>query len=75
MMLDVLVIVAFGVLVYLGWILRFSWSEAGEGLPFELRADRLIYAERLFRSMGPVSITAKVDRIYRNAADELCCWN
>ena len=40
-------------------------------LPSELRTARLIYAERLFRSVGPVSITAKVDRVYRNAAGRL----
>jgi hypothetical protein len=40
-------------------------------LPPELRRTRLVYAERLFRSVGAVSITAKVDRVYRNAAGAL----
>ena len=37
-------------------------------LPAELRAARLIYAERLFRSSGPVRVSAKVDRAYRDRA-------
>jgi len=40
-------------------------------LPPELRRARLVYAERLFRSVGAVSVTAKVDRVYRNAAGAL----
>ena len=37
-------------------------------MPHELRASRLAYAERLFRSAGPVSVSARVDRAYRNQA-------
>ena len=37
-------------------------------MPHELRASRLAYAEQLFRSAGPVSVSAKVDRAYRNQA-------
>lgn len=37
----------------------------------ELRSACLVYAEQLFRSAGPVSISAKVDRVYRNAAGVL----
>lgn len=42
-----------------------------EYLPPELRGTRLVYAERLFRSPGPVLISAKVDRVYRNAKGAL----
>ena len=34
----------------------------------ELRASRLAYAEQLFRSEGPASVSARVDRAYRNQA-------
>ena len=53
--------------------LRFnrSWSGPRHKLPAELRRAKLAYAEQLFRSVGTVSITAKVDRVYRNAAGEL----
>ena len=37
-------------------------------LPRELRGARLVYAEHLFRVDGAVSITARVDRVYRDAA-------
>ena len=36
------------------------------GLPSKIRSATLIYAERLFRSGGAMSITAKVDRAYRD---------
>ena len=45
--------------------------KAGRPLPLELRGARLIYAERLFRSLSPVVITARVDRVYRNAKGKL----
>ena len=37
-------------------------------MPLELRASRLAYAEQLFRSSGPVSVSARVDRAYRDHA-------
>ena len=37
-------------------------------MPPELRASRLAYAEQLFRSSGPVSVSARVDRAYRDQA-------
>ena len=37
-------------------------------MPRELRASRLAYAEQLFRSSGPVSVSARVDRAYRDQA-------
>ena len=37
-------------------------------MPHELRASRLAYAEQLFRSAGPVSVSARVDRAYRDQA-------
>ena len=42
-----------------------------EELPPELRGTRLVYSERLFRSPGPVLITAKVDRVHRKAKGAL----
>lgn len=57
-------------LVLVFWLCR--WSSSANGLlPAELRGARLVYAERLFRSPEPVTITAKVDRVYRNATDNL----
>ena len=41
---------------------------ANDWMPPELRASRLTYAEQLFRSVGPVSVSAKVDRAYRDEA-------
>ena len=41
---------------------------ANDWMPRELRASRLAYAEQLFRSAGPVSVSAKVDRAYRDQA-------
>jgi len=37
-------------------------------MPQDLRASRLAYAEQLFRSAGPVSVSARVDRAYRDHA-------
>ena len=59
--LETVAIVCF--VVVLWWRLWLRPPE--EELPPELRGTRLVYAERLFRSLGPVSITAKVDRVYR----------
>ena len=41
---------------------------ANDWMPPELRASRLAYAEQLFRSVGPVSVSARVDRAYRDQA-------
>lgn len=40
-------------------------------LPAELRSATLVYAEQLFRSSGPMRITARVDRAYRKTAGVL----
>jgi len=37
-------------------------------LPQELRRATLVYAEQLFRTPGPITLTAKVDRGYRGPA-------
>ncbi|MFY9328525.1 MAG: PD-(D/E)XK nuclease family protein [Georgfuchsia sp.] len=73
MALDVLVIPFVGILilVILWWLWLLYIVRVAAVLPPELRTAPLIYAERLFRSVGPVSITAKVDRVYRNAMGEL----
>jgi hypothetical protein len=52
----------------LWWLQRRGLGPCGAVLPPELRRARLVYAERLFRADGAVSITAKVDRVYRKAA-------
>ena len=71
MALDVAIITFIAVLASL-WLLWCLHSARTVGtLPPELRTARLVYVERLFRSVGPVSISAKVDRVYRNAAGEL----
>ena len=71
MALDALAIALIGVLVCLWWLWRLHLGRPVDVLPPELRTAQLIYAERLFRSTGLVSITAKVDRVYRNGANEL----
>ena len=53
--------ITFGALVWQLW-------SAAVVLPWELRAARIVYAENVFRLDGAVSITARVDRVYRNAA-------
>jgi len=40
-------------------------------MPQDLRASRLAYAEQLFRSTGPVAVSANVDRAYRDQAGVL----
>ncbi len=40
-------------------------------LPWELQAAKLAYAERLFRTDGPIRISARVDRVYRDRAGRL----
>jgi len=59
--LAVLVLAAF-----LGWLLL-QWRRRGEKawMPLGLRRATLAYAEKLFRGVGPVALTAKVDRAYR----------
>lgn len=55
----------------LWWRSRRRSSPGRAGAPPELRSARLVYAERLFRSEGPVPLVAKLDRAYRNAAGVL----
>ncbi|MDO8777588.1 MAG: PD-(D/E)XK nuclease family protein [Burkholderiaceae bacterium] len=66
---ETVAVVCFVAFVVLWWYL---WPRSPEEeLPPELCGTRLVYAERLFRSLGPVSIMAKVDRVYRNAKGAL----
>ena len=54
---------------WLGWrALQRRKNRANDWMPPELRASRLAYAEQLFRSEGPASVSARVDRAYRNQA-------
>lgn len=64
-------LIAFGSVVAVLLLWRVRCRRVAVQLPLELRAAWLIYTERLFQSGGQVSITAKVDRVYRNAAGEL----
>lgn len=58
-----------GLTAAIGWC---RWPRPHDAaLPPELRSARLVYAEHLFRSSGPVLLMAKVDRAYRNAVGVL----
>lgn len=57
--------------VILLWWWRSKSDPRRARLPPELRSACLVYAERLFQYTGPVSICARVDRVYRNAAGVL----
>ena len=41
-------------------------SKVQDWMPAELGGVRLAYAEQLFRSTGPMAMSAKVDRVYRD---------
>ncbi|WP_430869463.1 PD-(D/E)XK nuclease family protein [Cupriavidus basilensis] len=47
---------------FLRWLIRQRWRR---NLPRELRNAQLVYAERLFRAVGQVTLTARLDRAYR----------
>lgn len=71
MNLDAVAVIVWlcGLAVAIGWG---RWPRPHDvALPPELRSARLVYAEHLFRSPGPVLLTAKVDRVYRNAGGML----
>jgi len=59
-----------GLLAYLG---HFRPRRA-RGLPPELQSARLFYAERLFRAIGPVSITARVAGSIGMSWASSCWW-
>jgi len=51
------------------WVLhRLKRQRDQAWLPRELRRATLVYAEQLFRARGPITLTAKVDRGYRDPA-------
>ena len=58
--------------LFVAWLvwraLRRRKIGTSDWMPHELRASRLVYAEQLFRSEGPASVSARVDRAYRNQA-------
>ena len=58
--------------LFVAWLfwraLQLRKPRTSDWMPHELRASRLAYAEQLFRSSGPVSVSAKVDRAYRDQA-------
>ena len=62
-----LVVAVAGALVIV-WLVREivsrRHSDPHDWMPDDLRTARLIYAEQLFRSTGPVAMSAKVDRAY-----------
>ena len=49
----------------IGLVLLWGRRGAKAWMPLELRRATLAYAEKLFRGVGPVVLTAKVDRAYR----------
>ena len=58
-----------GLVAWLVWrALRRRKIRTSDWMPHELRASRLAYAEQLFRSTGPVAVSAKVDRAHRDLA-------
>lgn len=67
----VAVIVVGALVAILWWRWRSRSDPYRARLPPELRSACLVYAERLFQSAGPVSISARLDRVYRNAAGVL----
>ncbi len=72
MRLEAATVVVVGALAVILWCRRRSGlGPCGAVLPPELRRTRLVYAERLLWSTGALPITAKVDRVYRNAAGAL----
>ena len=70
MLFELVVAVAGGLVIV--WLVRGvvsrRRSKAQNWLPADLRMDRLAYAEQLFRSTGPLAVSAKVDRAYRDQA-------
>ena len=51
------------------WVLRRLERQGDQSwLPRELRRSTLVYAEKLFRAPGLITLTAKVDRGYRDPA-------
>lgn len=71
MKLEAATVVVGALATILWWLRRRGMGPCEAVLPPELRRTRLVYAERLFRSNGAVSITAKVDRVHRNVAGAL----
>ncbi len=60
------------VLITTCWRLRRRRErEADDWLPHPLRSTRLAYAERVFRSKGPIRISARVDQAYRDGRGHL----
>ena len=71
-LLTFLVALATVGLIATWWCVRRRGEQAEDvWLPDELRSARLAYAERLFRSKGPLQISARVDRAYRDRSGYL----
>jgi CRISPR-associated exonuclease Cas4 len=72
MTIDLLAIVtalsAFALIIVWWTRRRRRQRDADTWLPRDLKTAKLAYAERLFRSNGPVRISARVDRAYRDGA-------
>ena len=64
---ELLGVILCGLVAWLVWrALQRRKTRTSDWMPHELRSSQLAYAEQLFRSAGPVSVSAKVDRAYRN---------
>lgn len=67
-MIELMTAGAFLILLLI-WVLRRLERQGDQTwLPRELRRSTLVYAEKLFRSPGLITLTAKVDRGYRDPA-------
>lgn len=71
MRIDSAAVIGVGALALVLWWWRSRSDPRRARFPPELRSACLVYSERLFQSTGPVSISARVDRVYRNAAGVL----
>ncbi len=71
MRFDPAAVIGVGVLALILWWWRSRSDPRRARLPPELKSACLVYSERLFQSTGPASISARVDKVYRNAAGVL----
>jgi len=71
MRLDPATVIGVSALALVLWWWRSRSDPRRARLPPELRSACLVYSECLFQSTGSVSISARVDRVYRSAAGVL----
>lgn len=64
-------LIALALIIVWWWLRQPRPRDLDSWLPEELWTARLVYAERLFESKGPIRISARVDRAYRDRAGQL----